>query len=220
MAGYKTWAVGEEVLAVDLNSYIQSQAVARFASASTRTAQLPAPVLNQLSSLDTSPGTIEFWNGSGWARLSSDGAVQNYTPAWLPGTNLGGGGSVTGRYQFVSPFLMFLRVGLALGTSPTLSTGVFGIGLPAGYTAAGSAMWGAGTLSFFGRGAFQMLPYVDPAGDASRVFFSAPRGVAPGITDGSTAVIMDNVTNTGPGAWTVAGSSLRASLLVEVGQRW
>jgi hypothetical protein len=69
MAGYKTWAVGEEVLAADFNSYIQTQVVARFANASTRTAQLPAPGLNQLSTLDTAPGIIYFWSGSAWVAM-------------------------------------------------------------------------------------------------------------------------------------------------------
>jgi hypothetical protein len=67
MAGYKTWAVGEEVLAADLNSYLQSQAVARFPNAGTRTAQLPAPTLGQLTELDTAPGVIWYWTGSAWA---------------------------------------------------------------------------------------------------------------------------------------------------------
>jgi hypothetical protein len=80
MAGYKTWAVGEEVLAADHNSYLQSQVVARFPSASARTAQLPAPGLNQLSMRDDAPGLIEYWTGSAWAGLPRRVGFGAYNP--------------------------------------------------------------------------------------------------------------------------------------------
>jgi hypothetical protein len=64
---YKTFVAGEEALAADVNSYLMSQAVARFASAAARTAGLPAPILNQLTALDTVPGVIDYWTGSVWA---------------------------------------------------------------------------------------------------------------------------------------------------------
>jgi hypothetical protein len=72
MAGYKTWAVGEEVLAADLNSYVQSQIVARFPNAGARTAQLPAPAVNQLSMRDDRPGYLERWNGSAWVDINAN----------------------------------------------------------------------------------------------------------------------------------------------------
>ena len=66
MAGYKTFAGGEEALAADVNSFLMAQTVARFASAAARTSQLAAPATGQLSSLDTRPGVLQYWNGSAW----------------------------------------------------------------------------------------------------------------------------------------------------------
>lgn len=63
---YKVFVAGEEALAADANSYLMSQAVARFTNATQRTSQLTAPVLNQLSMRDDRPGIPEFWNGSAW----------------------------------------------------------------------------------------------------------------------------------------------------------
>lgn len=64
---YKTFVAGEEALAADVNSYLMSQTVARFASAAARTTQLPAPAVNQLSTRDDAPGVIEYWTGTAWA---------------------------------------------------------------------------------------------------------------------------------------------------------
>lgn len=63
---YKIFAAGEEALASDVNSQLMSQTVARFATAAQRTSLLTAPVLNQLSILDTRPSAIQSWNGSAW----------------------------------------------------------------------------------------------------------------------------------------------------------
>lgn len=66
---YKTFVAGEEALAADVNSYLMGQTVARFASAAARTAGLTAPVLNQLSMLDSNPGLVWYWTGSAWALM-------------------------------------------------------------------------------------------------------------------------------------------------------
>jgi hypothetical protein len=63
---YKVFVAGEEALAADANSYLMSQTVPRFTNATQRTSQLTAPVLNQLSMLDSRPGLVQFWNGSAW----------------------------------------------------------------------------------------------------------------------------------------------------------
>lgn len=69
--GYKVFTAGEEALASDINNLLMSQTVARFASASARTTQLTAPVLNQLSMRDDKPGYVERWNGSAWVDLAT-----------------------------------------------------------------------------------------------------------------------------------------------------
>jgi hypothetical protein len=63
---HKIWSVGEEVLAADLNNYVQEQTVPRFPNASTRTSQLGSPELNMLSLLDTRPGVVQYWSGGAW----------------------------------------------------------------------------------------------------------------------------------------------------------
>jgi hypothetical protein len=64
---YKVFAAGEEALASDVNSFLMSQTVPRFASAAQRASQLAAPANGQLSTLDSRLGTLQYWTGSAWA---------------------------------------------------------------------------------------------------------------------------------------------------------
>lgn len=66
---YKVFVAGEEALAADVNSYLMSQTVPRFTNAAQRTAQLTAPVLNQLSMLDDRPGVLQRYSGSAWVDM-------------------------------------------------------------------------------------------------------------------------------------------------------
>ena len=84
--GYKTFVAGEEALAADVNAYLMGQTVARFPSAAARTTQLPAPATGQLSSLDTRPSVVQYWNGSAW--VDADVFVQM---GFLSGTTNGAG---------------------------------------------------------------------------------------------------------------------------------
>jgi hypothetical protein len=63
---YKTFIAGEEALASDVNSLLMSQTVSRFATAAARASAITAPVLNQLTVLDSAPGLLNYWNGSAW----------------------------------------------------------------------------------------------------------------------------------------------------------
>lgn len=54
---------------VGLSDAGMAAVVQHFANATDRTTVLPSPVLNQLSMLDTGPGTIEYWNGTAWVPL-------------------------------------------------------------------------------------------------------------------------------------------------------
>jgi hypothetical protein len=66
---YKTFVAGEEALASDVNSYLMSQTVSRFASAAARSAALTAPATNQLSSLDDRVGVLQRYSGSAWVDM-------------------------------------------------------------------------------------------------------------------------------------------------------
>lgn len=65
----KTWAVGEEVLAADFNTYVQKQVVSTFADAAARAAALTTPTTGQLTMLANPNGRLDFWNGAGWIEV-------------------------------------------------------------------------------------------------------------------------------------------------------
>jgi hypothetical protein len=93
---YKTFIAGEQALASDVNAYLMSQTIARFANASNRASLLPSPSYNQLSMLDDRAGNIQYWNGSSWV----DFAPQLTAGYWIQfgtnvvTTNAGGGSSI------------------------------------------------------------------------------------------------------------------------------
>jgi hypothetical protein len=66
--GFKTWVVGEEVLAADFNDYVQEQVVATFANAAARTSAMPAPNVGSLTFLADSR-VYQWWNGTNWMPL-------------------------------------------------------------------------------------------------------------------------------------------------------
>lgn len=65
MPGFKTWAVGEEVLAADFNGYVQQQTIAIFPNAAARDAAIIAPISGQTCFL-TDAQALYTWNGSAW----------------------------------------------------------------------------------------------------------------------------------------------------------
>ena len=54
------------VIASSWGSLVADHVVMRFTTAAQRTSQLPAPILNQLTSLDSAPGGLDYWNGTAW----------------------------------------------------------------------------------------------------------------------------------------------------------
>lgn len=87
MSPYKVFATGEDAIAADVNTYLAAQTISRFTSAAQRTSQLTAPVLNQLSMLDTRPGLTQYWNGAAW----TDAAPFIQSGNAVAMTNAGGG---------------------------------------------------------------------------------------------------------------------------------
>lgn len=59
----KTWAVGEEVLAADFNTYVQRQVVPTFASAAARNAAMASPAVGQMCAVDK---FVMMWRNSRW----------------------------------------------------------------------------------------------------------------------------------------------------------
>lgn len=67
-----------------VRSYHTGQSVARFPNAAARIAAIPSPVLNQLTSLDTAPGSVDCWNGSTWQTLQGGGGGGGTDPSAVP----------------------------------------------------------------------------------------------------------------------------------------
>lgn len=67
---FKTWAVGEEVLAADFNSYVQRQTVAVFPNAAARTAAITAPT----------PGMVSYLSDVGRLEVYTD---KSPAPGWF-----------------------------------------------------------------------------------------------------------------------------------------
>ena len=74
MAGYKLWAADEVLTAADLNGYLMTQAVPRFADVSTRAGAILSPATGQLT-YRIDGGVYEQWNGSAWVQFSAGSAV-------------------------------------------------------------------------------------------------------------------------------------------------
>jgi hypothetical protein len=110
---YKTFIAGEEALAADVNGYLMSQTVSRFASTATRTAAIPAPVVNQVTVIDANKGMPDYWNGSAWTPLGVTYQRWWYAPGpWsIPnaGTDIGIG-TADGTGAFTMPVTGILIV--------------------------------------------------------------------------------------------------------------
>jgi hypothetical protein len=64
----KVWVVGEEVLAADMNAYLQEQIVATFANAAARDAAIPTPKVGMLV-WQSDSAAYWYWNGSAWLTI-------------------------------------------------------------------------------------------------------------------------------------------------------
>jgi hypothetical protein len=65
VAGFKIWAVGEEVLAADFNAFLQQQVVAVFASAAARDAAITAPTRGQACYVQATAQLLVY-DGTAW----------------------------------------------------------------------------------------------------------------------------------------------------------
>lgn len=69
MPGWKQWT-RERLASSEFQDLIQNQVVPRFASASARTAEYPAPGKNALSMLDDWPGVVWYYTDTTWLPIN------------------------------------------------------------------------------------------------------------------------------------------------------
>lgn len=65
VAGYKTWATNDIPTSAEVNGYLMSQCVPRFATVAARDAAITVPVLGQMAASDDY-GEIYIYNGTLW----------------------------------------------------------------------------------------------------------------------------------------------------------
>jgi hypothetical protein len=141
MSGYKVWGIGEIVEAGDFQSYIQNQAVMKFADSAARSAALGTAVANGMVSYLVSTGTLEYYNGTIWTAVSNPGDITAVTA----GTGLSGGGT-SGA---VTLNVNYAAVGSAVLASPTITgTATIAAGTVTGNLGVGGTVIAAtGTVS-------------------------------------------------------------------------
>jgi hypothetical protein len=81
---------------------VADHVVSRFATAAQRTSQLPAPATGQLTTLDTAPGVVEFWNGTIWR--PPVGAIVGRGTVAVPDVNRTSNGLVDAPIIGITPF--------------------------------------------------------------------------------------------------------------------
>jgi hypothetical protein len=122
MAGMKVWVPGEEVLAADLQGFVQTQVVAVFTTAAQRASQWPTPPRGAHSFLSDT-GVLDQYNGTAWGTVAVTALVT------------AGAATVTGALRLVDGHLnadagLYLRAG----------TGPVNIDAPSGSTGVGNVL--------------------------------------------------------------------------------
>jgi hypothetical protein len=70
-AGFRTFAVGEVLTAVNVNTFLMQQTVMVFADASARSTAITAPSEGMVTYLSDS-NSFFFYNGSAWVEIVTD----------------------------------------------------------------------------------------------------------------------------------------------------
>lgn len=87
-AGYKLFNTGDVLTAAQVNTYLQEQAVMRFANAAARTTALSGVLAEGMVSYLMDTDAVEVYNGSAWVSTASGDIT-----AVTAGTGLSGGGT-------------------------------------------------------------------------------------------------------------------------------
>lgn len=96
-AGYKLFNTGDVLTAAQVNTYLQEQAVMRFANAAARTTALSGVLAEGMTSYLMDTDQLEVYDGTNW--VSASGDITGVTA----GTGLSGGGtsgSVTVSFDY------------------------------------------------------------------------------------------------------------------------
>lgn len=88
MTGWKQWVASEVVEATDFQTYVQDQVIQVYADSTARGTALGTAVSAGMVSYLSDSGTLQYYNGTAWADVSSPGDITAVTA----GTALTGGG--------------------------------------------------------------------------------------------------------------------------------
>lgn len=89
-AGYKLFNTGDVLTAAQVNTYLQEQAVMRFATTAARTTALSGVLSEGMVTYIDATDSLEFYNGSAWVAVNTTaGDITGVTA----GTGLSGGGT-------------------------------------------------------------------------------------------------------------------------------
>lgn len=114
-AGYKLFNTGDVLTAAQVNTYLQEQAVMRFASAAARTTALSGVLAEGMVSYLMDTNTVEVYDGSSWVGVAT-GDITGVTT----GTDSGLTGGVTSG---TADLKLQLQFNAQTGTTYTLAVG-------------------------------------------------------------------------------------------------
>lgn len=115
-AGYKLFNTGDVLTAAQVNTYLQEQAVMRFANAAARTTALTSVLAEGMVSYLQDTDAVEVYNGSAWVAIGSSGDITGVTT----GTDSGLTGGVTSG---TADLKLQLAFNAQTGTTYTLVVG-------------------------------------------------------------------------------------------------
>ena len=115
-AGYKLFNTGDVLTAAQVNTYLQEQAVMRFANAAARTSALTSVLAEGMVSYLQDTDAVEVYNGSAWVSIGSSGDITGVTT----GSDSGLTGGVTSG---TADLKLQLQFNAQTGTTYTLVVG-------------------------------------------------------------------------------------------------
>ena len=115
-AGYKLFNTGDVLTAAQVNTYLQEQAVMRFASAAARTTALASVLAEGMVSYLQDTDAVEVYNGTAWVSIGSSGDITGVTT----GSDSGLTGGVTSG---TADLKLQLQFNAQTGTTYTLVVG-------------------------------------------------------------------------------------------------